>query len=194
MTASIGSGSFAAQDLTAMRQNRFKKTDGDGDGKITKDELKTALPENGKGPSVDDIFSKVDTNQDGAIDETEDAAAMEKQKGSGPRGAGGQPDPAKMAAQLFKKADADTDGKLSLGELSKVLPKDDQGQSVEDLFKAADSDEDGAITESELAESLKKMLEEMAAKRAADAKSGNAHYDQKGTKKSDDASRFSAVA
>ena len=71
MTTGISSAGFASPNLEAMRQNRFKKADADGDGKITKDELSKVIPQNGKGPSVDEMFTKVDTNQDGALSREE---------------------------------------------------------------------------------------------------------------------------
>ncbi len=196
MVSSIrSSGSFTTQAMETMRQNRFKKIDQDGDGKITKEEMSAGRPQNGKGPSVDDVFSKIDANKDGAIDEAEDKAGMEKmQRQHGP---GGPPDPSKMAAELFKSADADGDGRISKDELTQALPKDGTGPSVDDIFKSADSDEDGAITSTELEDSFKKMAEQMQANQAqSSTQSTMFSYSRKGTTTSTDAvqSLFSAVA
>lgn len=194
MISGIGS-SFGPQDLEALRQNRFKKADQDGDGKITQDEMKAVVPQNGKGPGVEEFFSQVDTNQDGAIDETEDQAAFEqiRQKGPGP---GGPPDAAKMAAEFFKKADASGDGKITKDELTEALGENDQGLNVDDLFKAADADEDGTITESELEDSLKQILEELQTQSPPPPpRSPSSIYDGSGSASEEAVSRlFSAVA
>src|ERR1700755_3009144 len=89
MTTSGISGSCSAFDGGA-RPSFFKKMDGDGDGKVTKDEMKTAFearsegskgagrPPHGDGKSLDDLFAEIDTNSDGAIDEDEDSAFRAK--------------------------------------------------------------------------------------------------------------------
>lgn len=195
MIANVTSGSMATQDLTALRQKRFSKIDQDGDGKITKDELQAARPQNGKGPSVDDIFSKVDTNQDGAIDEGEDKVAFEAMVKHGHHHHGGAPDPTKLAETLFKKADADSSGSITKDELTQALSsKNDKSSKIDDLFKAADTDGDGSISQSDLETALKKMFEEMQAKHAAGSASGN--YNQSGCKQTGttESSQFSAVA
>ncbi len=159
MISGISGGGYSASNMEAMRQNRFKKIDQDGDGKLTKDELKTGMPQNGRGPSVDDIFSKVDTNQDGVIDEAEDKTASEEMQKHGPPG--GPPNATQMAGQIFKNADGDSDGKISLSDLTKLLPEGEDESGVQDLFKATDSDADGSITQSELEQSLQKLMEQM---------------------------------
>lgn len=195
MVSSISGGSgFSTQAMETMRQNRFKKLDQDGDGKITKDEMSAGKPKDGKGPSVDDIFSKIDTNQDGAIDETENKVGFEKMQQQ--QGPGGPPDPSKMAAELFKKADADGDGKISKDELTQALPKDGKGPSVDDIFKSADSDEDGTISSTELEDSFKKMAEQTQANQSQSTTETTAFsYSRKGTTTKDAVqSLFSAVA
>ena len=141
----ISGSSVNTQDTAVARQDIFKKIDQDGDGKITKDELKTALANrpggnDGKGPSLDDLFSRIDTNGDGSIDESENSAFLDAQAknrphgqhgqhGQGPQGPQGQhgpqgpPDPAKIAQRLFEKADTDGDGKLTKSELTTALSK-----------------------------------------------------------------------
>jgi Ca2+-binding EF-hand superfamily protein len=200
MITGINGGSYRTPDLGSLRQNRFKKADQDGDGKITKDELSAAIPKNGKGPGVDDIFNKVDTNQDGSIDEAEDKAAFEQMRKNGPPGgphgpggAGGQPDASKLAEALFKKADGDSDGKISQDELTKVFADSGEDTDVSGLFKAADSDEDGSISQAELEELLKKALEQAQSNRSQAGASGG--YDKAGgAKDSSTQSQFSAVA
>jgi Ca2+-binding EF-hand superfamily protein len=195
MITSISNSNHRAQAAEAMRQNRFKKIDQDGDGKITPDELKAAIPAKGKGPSVEDIFSKVDTNQDGVIDEAEDKVAFQQMQGHRPPA--GPPDPSKIAAKLFEKADSDSDGKITKDELLQVLPKKHQASLADTLMKAADTDEDGSITQSELETALKKVIEEMQAKREQAAAEGttDASYDKAGcSRHGRGCGKFSAVA
>lgn len=184
-----------------MRQNRFKKADADGDGKITKGELSQVIPHNGKGPSVDEVFTKVDTNQDGAIDATEDAAAMQQMEKSpgagGPRGPGGRPpgppDAGKLTEDLFKSVDSDEDGSISEDELTTALAANEQTSSLDakELFKLLDSDEDGSVTEAELKSALETMFD---LQRAGDAGTSSG-YDKSGNGTEDTATTtFTAVA
>lgn len=194
MLSGISSSSYATQDLSAMREKRFKKADADGDGKLTKDELSSTISQNGKGPSVDEIFSKIDTNQDGSIDDSEDQAAseaMQKNRPSGP-----PPDASEMASKLFKAADADEDGSITQSELTSALSDDSGSLNVEDLFKQTDTDEDGAISKSELEASLKKMMEQMMAKNEPPpTDTTSTGYDKSGNGMDDTVqSSFSAIA
>lgn len=204
MITSIGSSTYNLPDLETMRQARFKRADADGDGKITKDELSAVIPKDGKGPGVDDPFSKVDTNQDGCIDETEDKAAFEQMLKNGPPGGpsrrppGGPPDMSKMASDLFKLVDTDSDGKVTKDELTQALSKSDSNLSVEDLLKNLDADEDGSITESELAGGLKAAFEQMQASQPPPPPPDDppsTSYDRSGNSKEETLlSLFSAVA
>ena len=185
----------SAQNLAAMRQERFKKTDQDGDGKITKDELGSAIPKNGKGTGVDEVFAKVDTDQDGAISEEEDAAAFEQMRQSGsPKGRppGPPPSAADMASALFKSADADEDDALTLEELTQALSEEDEDLDAEAIFKAADEDEDGSISKAELESTLQKAMEQRGGSRPPPP-SG---YDESGnaTPSGTASSRFSVLA
>lgn len=174
-----GSGlNVQTQDTAAARQDLFNKLDQDGDGKVTKDELKTALANRpgasgagaGNGPSLDDLFNRIDTNGDGSIDQSENNTfldSVKKQHRHGP------PDPAQMAKHLFEKADGDGDGKLTKAELAAALPKhggasstgasssssSSSSSALDDLFNDADTDGDGAITQSELQAGLEKRLQ-----------------------------------
>jgi Ca2+-binding EF-hand superfamily protein len=83
----ISGSEWNAQDAAQRQQDVFKKIDADGDGKVTKDELKTFLSSKSGGanspagaPSIDDIFSRIDTNGDGTIDESENASFMQSMK------------------------------------------------------------------------------------------------------------------
>jgi Ca2+-binding EF-hand superfamily protein len=145
-----------------MRKSRFKSIDQDGDGNITKDEMSAAKPKDSKGPSVDDIFSKVDTNQDGTIDEAEDKVAFDQmQQQRGVRGTGGPPpDAFKMTEALFKSTDTDSDGQITLQELTSVLKQSEDScgsSAANQVFEAADTDKDGKITQAELQAFLEKI-------------------------------------
>lgn len=191
MIPHVSSGSSSAtQSLIALRERRFQKLDQDGDGKITKDEMTAAKPKNGKGPSVDDLFSKIDTDQDGAIDQAEDQAAMEKMRAEhhGRRPAGPPPDAAKLAENIFKSADGDSDGKITLSALEST--KQDDSPSAEDILKAVDSDQDGSITQTELT----KFLEDNAPQRPG--RHGGCGYCRDGStaEPGSSVSQFSATA
>lgn len=168
MIAGIGNGGgFSGVDFNKLRENRFKKADADGDGKITKEELSAVLPKNGKGPSVDEIFSRVDTNNDGAIDATEDKAAFAAMRHH--HHGHGAPDPAKLAAKVFGNVDTDSSGGISKDELTTALAKVDPSLNADDVIKMLDTNSDGAITQTELSDSLKKMFDTL---KAADQAGG----------------------
>lgn len=157
-----GGGGFKTQDLEAMRQRRFNRIDQDGDGKLTQDEMKAVLPKGGNGPDVEAIFAKVDTNQDGAIDQSEDKVAFQSMKGARPGPPPGPPlDPSKLAAELFKTADTDSDGKVTKDELAtalqKAIDKSRKSIDIEALFQKIDTDDDGGITQAELAKAFEKL-------------------------------------
>lgn len=91
----ITSNSSAALPQRSDSATLFKRTDANGDGKITKDELTTVLENHAEksdgsqgGPSVDDLFSKLDADNDGAITEAEHEAGLAQMDGER-----GQPPP-----------------------------------------------------------------------------------------------------
>lgn len=153
-----------------MSDDFFKKIDQDGNGKTTKDELKSQIGERGGtrpagAPSLDDLFAAIDSNGDDAIDLDEHkgfAAEMASRRPLGP------PDPGAMAEKLFAKADDDGDGAISKEDLLKALPKQLQSSMLDELFSDADEDGDGAITESQLKTAM------------IDHFSRNAQYDRQG--------------
>src|SRR5437867_2217221 len=135
-------GASRNQDAESIRQQFFQQADQDGDGRITKDELNAMMPQGGsgmQGPSIDDIFARVDTNGDASIDKAENDAFMQSMGG---RRAHGRPDPSAIAKSLFAQADADGDGKLTKEELLAALPKHDSSSALDELFKEADEDQD----------------------------------------------------
>ncbi len=152
MIGGISGSSSAGAEMYAIWKNMLKKADQDGDGKISKDEFKALIPQNGKGPSVDDVFGAVDTNADGYIDAAETETALKSAQKPPPPG---KPDPAAM----FQEADTDGDGLLSKAEFtamheSREARKPEQAAagnkpSADEMFADADNDGDGSLSMAE---------------------------------------------
>jgi Ca2+-binding EF-hand superfamily protein len=148
MISGISGGPNGA-DLSAMWEELLRKADKDRDGKISREELKAAMPQGDAGPGVDNLFNKIDTNHDGFIDESENAAAVKKMHR---RKRHGTPDPLK----LFKEADKDRDGKISKADLKAVLPQGTSDSSVTKVFDSMDTNKDGLVDASEYAAAMQK--------------------------------------
>ncbi len=138
--SSIGGGmnSFA---LKQMQEELFKAGDKNGDGTISKDELSQVAKSgnNQDNTSVDDMFSQLDSNSDGAISRLESDAAIAKMgqemqsQGARPQGPPPGAPPAKGgdktsdssqdsdAATIFDAMDTNKDGTVSLVELTAAL-------------------------------------------------------------------------
>jgi Ca2+-binding EF-hand superfamily protein len=158
MVGSISSSSSLSQIAQAeMRQRMFNKIDANGDGKIGKDELTQMVAKGPQGgPSVDDIMSKLDTDGDSSISQSEFAAG-DKANGQPPEGpprmasGTGNISSADFVKQLLSDADTDSDGKISKDELSQVMANaSGGGSSVDDIMSDLDTNGDGFISESEL--------------------------------------------
>jgi Ca2+-binding EF-hand superfamily protein len=144
------SGGSNGMDVSAMWQEMLKRTDKDGDGKISKEEMQAGMPAKGGGPGVDDIFSKIDTNADGYIDESENTTWVENMpKGQPPAG----PDP----FELFETADTDSDGKISKAEFKAAAPKDSDDSTTDETFDAMDTNHDGYVSTEEYAAAMEKV-------------------------------------
>jgi Ca2+-binding EF-hand superfamily protein len=74
--------SAQAMSLQAMKppspDDMFEEADADGNGELTEDELAAVAPKDGSGPSTGEVFSSMDTNEDGVVSPAEFAAAMAK--------------------------------------------------------------------------------------------------------------------
>lgn len=118
-------GQGSASDL----DNFVSSVDADGDGKITKQELtdsfkqvsdalnaqfdasRISYAEAPSPPSVDEIFSSLDTKNQGYLDKEELQAAFDQQSGS-------SIDNGDKVDQIFKTLDTDGDNKITKEELS----------------------------------------------------------------------------
>jgi Ca2+-binding EF-hand superfamily protein len=108
------------------------------------------------GQRKDDLFSKVDANQDGTLDESEMASFSDKMSEM----TGRSSDAAKMMA-LF---DSDQDGSVTESEFNAAGPNGPppppmMGGNGENPFSSIDEDGDGSLNESELAAFTEKMSE-----------------------------------
>jgi Ca2+-binding EF-hand superfamily protein len=154
-----GVANGSAQSESTMRQEMFRRADQDGDGAVTREELTKVVSARGPrtgGVNLDELLSQIDTNEDGAIDETEHDEFMTTMSSKRPR----RPSPAEVAQKLFEKADTDGDGKLTQAEMMSALPKASASSHVEALFKDADQDGDGVISQSELQASVTRRMSE----------------------------------
>jgi Ca2+-binding EF-hand superfamily protein len=161
-------GKLAKDELTGPLAERLKRADGNQDGTITKEELLAAaarLRSSGTDSgtiSADGVLRMLDKNQDGQLtaDELPDGVAARLKaadsnrdgtitraeleemlkntpRRKGPAGSAGRAN----LQQMFQRADADGDGKLSRDELP--------SQMAERLMQA-DSDGDGKLSKEEL--------------------------------------------
>jgi Ca2+-binding EF-hand superfamily protein len=151
-----GSNIFNQIALAEMRQRMFSNADANSDGKISKDEMTKVvanMPQGG--PSVDDIFSKLDTDGDGSITQSEfaagDKAHGQPHGGPPPMMAGMRNmSSADFLKQLFSDADTNGDGKITKDELTQVMANTPEGgSSVDDIISKLDTDGDGSISQSE---------------------------------------------
>ena len=161
-----GFGSCNAASLSAMRQKMFNQIDSNGDGSIDKSEL-SALSGQKASSLVDEIFGKMDTDQDSLVSMIEfdsSLAKLEQQMkngGSGMSGMSGMPPP---PDKVFDTADANGDGSVTQDELTAVL-----GQRGADVFSQVDTDGDGKISRTEDEAFRAKMDEQMKQNASSDS-------------------------
>jgi Ca2+-binding EF-hand superfamily protein len=65
-------------DAAKMTQAIFKNVDGDNDGKISKDELSSALAKTEDAPDSEAVFKALDTDKDGSITSAELEETLKK--------------------------------------------------------------------------------------------------------------------
>jgi Ca2+-binding EF-hand superfamily protein len=133
---------MSASALQQMQERMFKAGDKNGDGTISKDEMSQMQSSNkSQGSfSIDEIFSQIDSDNDGAITRLESDAALAKlsqqAQGAPPPGPPPGPPPSpgtdsssgesqnsSDTAAIFDAMDTNKDGKVSLEELTAALEK-----------------------------------------------------------------------
>jgi Ca2+-binding EF-hand superfamily protein len=194
MTSSISgaSGGFNAASLKQMQEQMFKAVDSNSDNKIDKAEMSTfqkSQQADGKqgGPSVDEMFSNMDSDSDGAISRLESDAALAKM--SQQMQAQGPPPPpppedsnasssdsSESSATVFDALDTNKDGTVSASELLAAFTNDNSSSSdssssasgssatdeakVKKIFDVMDTNKDGSVSKSELEAALAKIGKE----------------------------------
>lgn len=162
----------STDNLSAIREQIFQRVDTDNSNTISKDELAAAISSapgasSASGPSVEALFAHIDTNGDGAIDQSENNAFLQAQQTQpgqhAHRGHGGHrhhaaADPAGAAAAVFGAVDSDGDGSISKSDLLGAFPQHDDTTAIDQLFADADADGDGLISQADLASSLQRHL------------------------------------
>jgi Ca2+-binding EF-hand superfamily protein len=132
----------------------FTQADTDGNGSLSLDEFKAAAASHHRhhhaagsdDSKIEARFNALDSNGDGTVSQSELESAF----------AAGPPSPP-SASDIFKQADSDGNGSLSLDEFKAEIAShhhhDGGGPSdgtIENRFNAMDSNGDGAISQSEL--------------------------------------------
>jgi hypothetical protein len=112
----------------------------------------------------DDLFTKVDANQDGSLDESEVATFAEKMSEMTGQSAD--------AAEMMAKFDSDEDGAISADEFKAGEPQGppppppggvqaaDSTDETSSLISSLDSDGDGSVSEDEFKVGLNTLIQE----------------------------------
>jgi Ca2+-binding EF-hand superfamily protein len=142
---------------TQMAQKLFKKLDTDSNDGVDKAEFAAISGSSGTS-DVSDIFSKIDTNGDGSIDESENDSALQKlsekmEAAFSKMGSSQKMGPPPSAAEMFSSMDTDSSGAISEDEFSAVSDSDENGTQFSDI----DTDGNGEISEAENSDFLEKM-------------------------------------
>jgi Ca2+-binding EF-hand superfamily protein len=130
---------FAADNTTSPkgeRDSHFRKADADGNGTLSRAEVEKSMPRLAK------HFDQIDTNKDGQLSHDEMKAAKKNHKHAHKKG--NKVDRQAKAAERFKHADANGDGKISRAEAEKNAPR------LVKKFDAIDANKDGQLTQEEL--------------------------------------------
>lgn len=125
----------------AMMEEMFERTDANGDGKITQEEVDAAAAAR---------FAETDADGDGLLsaEEIQTFAAAQREARENDRRAN-------RTERMIGRLDANDDGLLSLEELSERGPQDMFAR----MLDRVDTDEDGAISKEEMEEARANMKE-----------------------------------
>jgi len=121
----------------------FSLFDKDGDGTITTQELGTVMKSLGQNPcesDLQDMINEVDVDGNGTIDFTEFLDMMTKHMK--------ETDNEQELREAFKVFDTDGSGKISSGELKKVMHNLGEkltDEEIAEMIREADADGDGEV-------------------------------------------------
>lgn len=136
----------------------FARFDANGDGKISAPELRAVLVALGSPPAageVERMMAEMDKDGDGYVDAEEFCEFLRQGGGLGASAAAAADEGSLREA--FKMYDADGNGKISAGELHKVLRGLGEKCSMDDcrrMIRSVDADGDGYVNFAE----FKKMM------------------------------------
>jgi Ca2+-binding EF-hand superfamily protein len=114
-------------------QRMLERLDADGSGTISQNEF----------PGPDEVFARIDTNDDGHISQDE-AVAMRSRRGQGGPHRG-RLDPGQRWQRMLERLDADNSGTIS----------QDEFPGCDEVFARIDADGDGQITKEEAAKAVR---------------------------------------
>jgi hypothetical protein len=148
MMDGIGSiGSFGS--LSQMSLSIFNKLDSNGDGQVAKSEME-AVCANG-GPSVDEIFTSLDTGEDGTISQEEWSSAV-SQMGPPP-----PPPPYILFGNWGDERTSNSTSGTNSDQEEAGAVSHSRGPSTDGMFAKMDTDGDGVISKDELESALAEM-------------------------------------
>lgn len=141
-------------DTQKFQEQLLSSLDTDGDGKVSSDELKTALsssdsdsPESGVLVSLSQSFSDLDSDGDDGLS-LDELSAM-----APPPPPQAAPD-ASAVDELLSALDSDGNGGVSSDELSSALASTGSSEDSSTVFSALDTNQDGSVTADELAAAM----------------------------------------
>ena len=141
-------------DSQKFQEQLLSSLDTDGDGKVSSDELKTALsssdgdsPQSGVLVSLSQAFSDLDSDGDNGLS-LDELSAM-----APPPPPPGGPDTT-AADELLSALDSDGDGGVSTDELSSALASTGSSEDSSTVFSALDTNQDGSVSADELAAAM----------------------------------------
>lgn len=186
-------GAISQAEFRAGAEARFNKMDIDGDGVLTKEEVKAAHEKareafkahRGERPDPAERFAKLDADGDGKVtlEEMKDAAT----KRLAERGKDGDKAErhVKFSEKYFEKLDADGDGAVTLEEMQAVKKKKHHGERADkkdgkrgDYFSRLDADGDGNVTKDEFLAGADKMFEKLDRNSDGKLEQGEGHKDR----------------